>query len=260
MPKLQRRTLWLIAALVPIALLFIYTVQSAGPIAPVKVTLTQVSERSISPALFGIGSIQARYTHKIGPTFAGRLKRVEVNVGDKVKAGQVLGEMDPVDLDERLQAQQAAIASANANVKQAQAKQEYAQSQAQRYTQLLPSKAVSEEAVATKQQELELANSALKAAQQERARIEAEYKAVRAQRTNLELLAPVDGLVIARQADAGTTVVAGQAVIELINPDSLWIDTRFDQISAEGLQAGLPAQVQLRSRRGQMLPAKVLRV
>lgn len=260
MPKLQRRTLWLIAALVPIALLFIYTVQSAGPIAPVKVTLTQVSERSISPALFGIGSIQARYTHKIGPTFAGRLKRVEVNVGDKVKAGQVLGEMDPVDLDERLQAQQAAIASANANVKQAQAKQEYAQTQAQRYVQLLPSKAVSEEAVATKQQELELANSALKAAQQERARIEAEYKAVRAQRTNLELLAPVDGLVIARQADAGTTVVAGQAVIELINPDSLWIDTRFDQISAEGLQAGLPAQVQLRSRRGQMLPAKVLRV
>ncbi|MEN9464368.1 MAG: hypothetical protein RL217_549 [Pseudomonadota bacterium] len=260
MPKLQRRTLWLIAALVPIALLFIYTVQSAGPIAPVKVTLTQVSERSISPALFGIGSIQARYTHKIGPTFAGRLKRVEVNVGDKVKAGQVLGEMDPVDLDERLQAQQAAIASANANVEQAQAKQEYAQTQAQRYVQLLPSKAVSEEAVATKQQELELANSALKAAQQERARIEAEYKAVRAQRTNLELLAPVDGLVIARQADAGTTVVAGQAVIELINPDSLWIDTRFDQISAEGLQAGLPAQVQLRSRRGQMLPAKVLRV
>ncbi len=260
MPKLQRRTLWLIAALVPIALLFIYTVQSAGPIAPVKVTLTQVSERSISPALFGIGSIQARYTHKIGPTFAGRLKRVEVNVGDKVKAGQVLGEMDPVDLDERLQAQQAAIASANANVKQAQAKQEYAQTQAQRYVQLLPSKAVSEEAVATKQQELELANSALKAAQQERARIEADYKAVRAQRTNLELLAPVDGLVIARQADAGTTVVAGQAVIELINPDSLWIDTRFDQISAEGLQAGLPAQVQLRSRRGQMLPAKVLRV
>ena len=58
----------------------------------------------------------------------------------------------------------------------------------------------------------------------------------------------MDGLVIARQADAGTTVVlAGQAVIELINPDSLWIDTRFDQISAEGLQAGLPAQVQLRS-------------
>ena len=46
--------------------------------------------------------------------------------------------MDPVDLDERLQAQQAAIASANANVKQAQAKQEYAQTQAQRYVQLLP--------------------------------------------------------------------------------------------------------------------------
>jgi multidrug efflux pump subunit AcrA (membrane-fusion protein) len=38
-----------------------------------------------------------------------------------------------------------------------------------------------------------------------------------------------------RDADPGTTIVAGQAVVEVIDPKSLWINVRFDQISASGL-------------------------
>jgi len=70
----------------------------------------------------------------------------------------------------------------------------------------------------------------------------------------------VDGLVAARDADPGSTVVAGQAVVELIDPQSLWINVRFDQSSAQGLHAGLPAQVVLRSRAGQGLASHVFRV
>ena len=88
----------------------------------------------------------------------------------------------------------------------------------------------------------------------------AELEALRAQRGNLRLVAPVAGLVVARNADPGTTVVAGQAVVEVIDPAHLWIDTRFDQISAEGLAAGLPARVTLRSRRSRDLPGRVLRI
>ena len=53
---------------------------------------------------------------------------------------------------------------------------------------------------------------------------------------------------------------AGQAVVKLIDPASLWVDTRFDQISAEGLAAGLPAKITLRSRRSQSEAGRVLRV
>jgi multidrug resistance efflux pump len=41
-----------------------------------------------------------------------------------------------------------------------------------------------------------------------------------------------------RDADPGTTIVAGQAVVEVIDPKSLWINVRFDQISASGLAGG----------------------
>ena len=97
-PRLQRRTLALVAVIIPLLLLFIYVAFRSGPLAPIAVTISKVEFRTITPALAGIGTVQARYTYKIGPTVAGRVKRLDVHVGDTVKAGQVLGEMDAVDL------------------------------------------------------------------------------------------------------------------------------------------------------------------
>ena len=65
--------------------------------------------KSITPALFGIGTVEARHTYRIGPTFTGRVKRLDVEVGERVKSGQVLGEMEPVDLDQRIRSQEAAL-------------------------------------------------------------------------------------------------------------------------------------------------------
>ena len=82
---------------------------------------------------------------------------------------------------------------------------------------------------------------------------------MQAQRGNLRLISPAAGIVAARQADPGSTVVAGQPVVEVFDPASVWVDVRFDQISAQGLAPDLPAQVMLRSRRGQPI-ADVLRI
>jgi hypothetical protein len=54
--------------------------------------------------------------------------------------------------------------------------------------------------------------------------------------------------------------VAGQAVIELVDPAQLWIDARFDQASAAGLRAGLPAAIVMRSRPAERIAGHVLRV
>ena len=111
---LQQRTLALLAIVAPLLLLFVYVVFRSGPLAPVAVTVATVDERAIAPGLFGVGTVEARYAYKIGPTAAGRIQRLDVHVGDLVKAGQVLGEMDPVDLDDRVQAQASAARRAEA--------------------------------------------------------------------------------------------------------------------------------------------------
>ena len=257
---LQSRTLALLAVIIPLLVLFIYVGLRSGPLAPVAVTVASVESRAITPALFGIGTVEARYTYKIGPTFAGRVKRLEVHVGDQVKAGQVLGEMEPVDLDDRVRSQESASKRAEAALREAQARQAYAQTQARRYEQLFAVRSTSEEIVTTKRQELQIADAALSAAREDIARARSDREALVAQRSNLRLIAPVDGVVAVRDADPGTTIVAGQAVVEVIDPKSLWINVRFDQISASGLAGGLPARIVLRSRGGQTLKGRVLRV
>ncbi|MBW4960173.1 HlyD family efflux transporter periplasmic adaptor subunit, partial [Klebsiella pneumoniae] len=117
--------------------------------------------------------------YKIGPTFAGRVQRLDVQVGDRVEAGQVLGEMDPVDLDDRVRAQQAAIKSAEAALRQAEARQSYAQTQHQRYGKLVAVRGTSEESYATKQQELAVADAALAAAREDASRLRADLQALR---------------------------------------------------------------------------------
>ncbi len=257
---LQKSTLAILAVVIPLLAIFVYVALRSGPLAPVPVVLATVENRAVSPALFGIGTVEARYTYKIGPIIAGRVQHLSVQVGDQVKAGQLLGEMEPVDLDQRISAQDAARQRAMAQLNEAEARRSYAQTQARRYEELLAVRATSEEMANTRQQELQVAEAGLSAASAELARVRAEGEALVAQRSNLRLIAPVDGLVVARHADPGTTIVAGQAVVEIIDPESLWINLRIDQIHAHGLAAELPAGIVLRSRRGKPTAGRVLRI
>lgn len=258
--RVHRRKITLIAVITPLLGIFMYVAVRSGPLAPVAVTVTHIKSQAIAPALFGIGTVEARYTYKIGPTTAGRVQSLDVHVGEIVKAGQLLGEMDPVDLNQRIRAQQAALKAAEAAVNQARARQVYAKGQAQRYQKLFTVRGTSEETVANKHQEQGIADAALAAARQDVQRIQADLQALQAQRDNLKLVAPVAGLVTARDADPGTTVVAGQAVVEVIDPATLWINTRFDQINAGGLSANLPVKIRLRSRQNVLMTGHVLRV
>ena len=254
------RTLAVLAVVVPLLGLLAYVALYSGPLAPVAVTLETLQSRPISPALFGIGTVEARHSYQIGPTATGRLETLLVEVGDRVQAGEVLGEIDPVELDDRVSAQESALKRNQAALREAQARLSFARSQAQRYEQMWERHLISEEAVTAKRQELQIAQAAHAAASEDLARAGSDRNAAIAQRGNLKLIAPVAGIVARRNVDPGTTVVAGQAVVELIDPSSLWVNVRFDQISAGGLRAELVADIELRSRAGASLPGRVLRI
>lgn len=108
--------------------------------------------------------------------------------------------------------------------------------------------------------QLAAAAASLAGARRELARLDADVRAVRQQRENIRLAAPVDGMVTARDAEPGSTVIAGQSVLKLEDPASLWVTVRLDQGRSGGLQLGLPADIALRSRPGNTLSGKVVRV
>jgi HlyD family secretion protein len=268
----RRLGLGLLAVLLLGALVFVG--MRSGPLAATRVTLHQAETGTVAPALFGIGTVEARRSYLIGPTTAGRVLRVAVDVGDRVKAGQLLAEMDPVDIDERLTALDASIAraasataAAEAQRKDVLAKRELAGMNARRYVELGEKNFISASAVEARLQErasaeaaLSAAEANLAAAQQDSKRLAAERAGLRQQRENVRLLAPADTLLISRDAEPGSTVVAGQAVIKLIDPASLWVKVRFDQGRSAGLATGLPAAIALRSNPAQPLSGRVARL
>lgn len=272
-PSPRLRTFGIATVVVVTLALFIWVGLRSGPLAPVAITVAKVESGAITPALFGIGTVAARQLHRMGPTSAGRVAEVHVEPGDRVSAGQLLARIEPLDLDARVQSQEAGFRRAEAGVVAAEAQRRevlarnrYAQGQATRYADLFAKGLVSAEAAdarredaAAMQSGVDAANAAREVAKQELERLRAERAAVLRQRENLDLFAPVDGLVTQRLADPGTTVVAGQAIVELVAPASIWIDARFDQQRAQGLAAGLSVQIALRSR-SDLLAGRVVRI
>jgi HlyD family secretion protein len=245
-----------------------------GPLAPVRVTVAEVSRGELQPSLFGIGTVEARRDYLIGPTTAGRVQRVLVDVGEAVVAGQLLAEMEPVDLEARLRAGDAAVARARNAVSTAQAQLSdaasrlaLAQAEASRYEDLGRQAFVASSVVDGKRQQensaraqLAAADSALAGARHDEERLQAERQATGQQRANVRLLAPANGVVTARDAEPGSTVVAGQAVLRVMDPKSLWVRTRLDQNRSAGLHEGLHARITLRSNAREAFAGTVLRL
>jgi len=245
-----------------------------GPLAPVKVQVTQVAKGRVTPEIFGIGQVEARRSWLVGPTVAGRVLGVQVDVGQAVQPGQLLAEMDPVDLDQRLAALDASLAraqsaqqAAGAQVNDAQARRALAAANLKRNEDLARQAFISAGALEARAQEVASATAGVAAAQanlggsaMDIARLRAERAALAQQRDNLKLVAPAAAVVTAREAEAGTTVVAGQAVLRLMDPATLWVKLRVDQGRSAGLAPGLAARITLRSRSGETLAGTVARV
>lgn len=274
MKSLGKRNLILSLLAIAFLIAFGWIIATQGPLAPVKVTLDQAQEARLERTLFGIATVEARRSHSIGPTLAGRVARVLVDQGDAVKAGQLLAEMEAVDLDARLSAGAAAasaaaqrVQSAEAAVTEAGSRAQLAKNSAERYADLRKKNFVSQEAADAKAHEAAAAQAArqsaaaaLAAAKDDMRRAQSEATGAGQNRANLRLLSPVDGIVTARLAEPGSTVVAGQAVVQVIDPTTLWLRVRVDQGRSSGLAVSLPAEIALRSRPGEKFAGRVERI
>ena len=132
----------------------------------------------------------------------------------------------------------------------AQARRALAQANLQRNQDLARQNFISTGALQARQQEVASAEAGWQAAQanaaaagQEISRLQAERAALLAQRNNLRLIAPAAAVVASRDAEAGSTVVAGQSVLRLIDPSTLWVRLRVDQGRSAGLSPGLAASI-----------------
>ena len=246
----------------------------SGPFAATSVTVYSVKQGGFTPTLFGVGTVEARRSWLIGPTVAGRVAQVHVDVGDAVKTGQLLAEMDSVDLDQKVSAQDALISrtastqmAALAQQTDALARYELSKLNFSRNQDLAKQNFISPSALESRTQEkisaeaaYEAASANLSVVKQDVIRLKAERAGLQQLRNNVRLIAPDDSVVTTRDAESGSTVVAGQPVIRLIDPQSLWVKLRLDQGRSAGLQTGLEAHIVIRSQSQKIFNGQVFRV
>jgi RND family efflux transporter MFP subunit len=72
------------------------------------------------------------------------------------------------------------------------------------------------------------------------------------------ITAPMDGVIISRQAEVGSMVVPGSTLFRMVDAATLWVAMRVDESVVGRVQVGQPASIRMRT--GETLPGKVARI
>lgn len=259
---------------VGLLIIFFWVVVTQGPLATVKIMVEKIQVGNLANSVFGIGTLKARHSYNLAPTMTSRVISVLVDQGDSVVAGQVLAEMDPVDLDDKLAGSRHvvektanAILAAKAQLSEAQSRLKTIAATATRYRELREGGFVSQEMFDAKLHEQNAASSALAAslanlaiARDEYARAQADTRGVGKARAQARLLSPINGVIAARLVEPGSTLVGGQIAFQVIDPNNLWVETRIAQQQAGLVRVGQVAEIVLRSQPHAPLMGKVERI
>lgn len=193
------------------------------------------------------GTVQAFADAPIYARTTGYVKSWAVDIGSKVKKGQLLAELDTPEVDQQLLQAQADLAAADANNK-------LAQSTAKRWTEMLASDSVSKQDVDEKVGDAAAKQSALQAARANVARLQQLQGFKRIE-------APFSGVITARNIDIGALVDAGTAreLFRIAASDKLRVYVQAPQNYAAFVKPGMEVNVRFADRPGRDFPGKLAR-
>jgi multidrug efflux system membrane fusion protein len=195
------------------------------------VRTTTISNESAGGSQEYAAEVRARTESRLGFRVGGKLVRRVVNVGDTVKAGQVLAQLDPQDLKLGQEVAQASLVAARANLEQTQA-------DFKRFKELRDQGFISSA-------ELERRETALTAAQAQfdQARAQASVQGNQAGYTTL--VADANGVITGVDAEPGMVVAAGAPVVRLAHdgPRDVVFNVPEDKVNLVKSLAGQPSRL-----------------
>ncbi|HSN84348.1 MAG TPA: efflux RND transporter periplasmic adaptor subunit [Polyangiales bacterium] len=206
---------------------------SDGP-PPARVRLGEVRSGSIEAQWSFLGDVSALRQARLAAGASGEVRRVTVRVGDHVKAGDLLVEVDPSLATARVRA-------ASASKEASAAELERARRDAERLSSAGPDIAAAAE--------IEQATSEKKRAVAERERLRATEAEARAQLGRHRVRAPFDGVIAARSVDPGDWVDPGVEVVELVDDQGVEVLASVPPDVARYLALGDEATLELAGQR-----------
>ncbi len=218
--------------------------QAAQPPRPVLVVRADAAPDPVADGLTAYpGEVRAREETALSFRVGGKLVRRLVDVGDRVRRGDLLAELDPGDLRLQVESLQAQLTSAEAQLVRARA--DYA-----RVASLAKDQLVSRSSLDQQTATLRAAEAQVRAAR-------AQVDLSRNQAGYSQLRASQDGAIASRMIEAGQVVSAGQSVFALAVDGGREVAFALPEAAIRDVVVGQPVVIELWSAQGQRMTGRI---
>ncbi len=231
----------------------------------VTVTVETIQKRDLEAIVSASGKIDPKKTVNISAQTMGRVTQLAVKEGDRVRAGQFLLQIDPVNAEAAVRRDIAAVAGARTSLEQsrvglqsARAQLDVARQALKRQTELTAAGLTTRESLERAQAEVEIRESDLNAREQEIKnretqlnQQEAGLSASQHTLTQVRFEAPFDGIVTRRNIEEGENVMvgtmnnAGTVLLTVADMSVIEAEVEVDETDIPFVQLGQIAKVEI---------------
>ncbi|QHE91645.1 macrolide transporter subunit MacA [Pandoraea fibrosis] len=239
-----RRRRYLVASLVVLVVLVVLGLRSLATPKPPQYISAKVERSDIENTVLATGTLQAFQQVDVGAQVSGQLKSLKVKLGDKVKKGQWLAQIDPVLAQNSLRQAEADEQNLQAQKRSTAAQLKQAELAFARQQQMLPDNS-------TSRQDYEAAQAALDTQRAALAGLDAQLRkagvAIESARANVgytRIDAPIDGEVVAIVTQEGQTVIAQQqapVILKLADLDTITVKAQVSEADVIRVSPGQTA-------------------
>lgn len=209
----------------------------------VEVTVAELKPQSWQSTVSTFGVLEALEEVNVAAELSGTVAAVHINEGDRVKAGQLLLELDP-------RKRQLAVEQADQQVQHASAALKEAQLKLQRRRNLSAQETISREDLDSAQLAVDLATAAYQQAL-------ASAQLAQRELADTRIFSPTDGLVDVRAVEVGEPVQVGASLVTLQAVHGLRVQTWVSEADIARIRAGAPARVTVSGLAGREYAATV---
>lgn len=205
--------------------------------------VVQVEKGTIEEIVTAQGKLEARDYVDVGVQVSGQLERIHVELGDTVKAGQLIAEIDPQLYEAKVEADEARVKTLAAQIAQQKAEIKLAEQQHARNEKLVSSGAISRDAFDNTETALTVSRAQLDALS---AQMEEANSTLEGDKANLgytKIYAPISGTVVIKDVREGQTLNASQSaptVVQLANLDVMTVRAQVAEADVMRLKPGMP--------------------
>lgn len=194
------------------------------------------------------GKVAAAAEVNVVPKVPGKVAAVPVQVGDRVKAGQVLVRLEATEIAAQVRQAEAALELARAGAGQAEANYRNARENLERIEKLFQEGAVSQQQLDLARTQFAVAESQYRGAGSGQVRqAQAAVELARANLANTVITSPIAGLVATRNVDPGEMAAPGVPVVTVVDLDTVVVEGSLSESQVNRISVGQEALVTIRA-------------